>query len=880
MKAAHLRTEYLDRPIGLDIAAPRLFWTCEGGREQTAYRITASRGGAVIWDSGKVPSAEMTHIPWGGPKLRSRDRVTWSVTLWDENDQPGEAAESWFELGLLSPDEWYAQWITGAYKPKKNTRYPVDCFRKAFTLKRPAMRARLYSTACGLYDAELNGRPVTDGVLLPGSTDYRKRLQYQVTDVTDLLAEENVLTVELADGWYRGSVGCYGLTNVFGRETKLLVQLEIEYADGGRERILSDGSWQWSNDGPIRFADLKDGEVIEAGRVPSYSGMAKVTAAPKGAVLCAGNNVLPKMKERFTPTLLTTPNGQTVLDFGQNLAGFLACTLQGPEGSTVRIRLGECLDADGNFTQKNFQSVRPKKEAGALTQTMLAVGMGEKLPGEKTLTPLQEVTITCSGGIDRYCTRFAVFGFRYALVCSDQPVDPAQFEAVAVYSDMTPAGRFSCSDAAVNRLWQNTLWSMKSNFLDVPTDCPTRERLGWTGDAQIFFRTGAYMMDTASFFRKWLRDMRDNQMKDGKISAVIPFNGCAVMYDNTGGSVGWADAAVLIPWRYYEAYGDEDLLRECWPMMRALAQYMIENTGHKDKKQAKADPFNQYVYEKGVHLGEWLEPEEFQDKIAAGGTGLHTEECTAYLHHTMTVMSRAADLLGEAEEAELYQRYADGAAKAYSRLFLQGGAPDTDRQAKLVRPLALGLGTAQERAALEQRLAQAAVNRGYRVQTGFLSTPYVLPVLSEAGRGDLAYRMLHNKKSPGWLYEVEQGATTIWENWEGNLSQNHYSPGAVCEWLMTGMLGIRQDGVRRFVIAPLPEAVSGPSPADGDAVTSAEGSYDSLYGRVSVQWTVQDGVIRYQIAVPANTAAEVRLPDGTVRTLQGGECVTLRQTVQ
>ena len=861
MKPTQLRVEYLSDPIGIDIPSPRFFWKLPGEGRQTAYRITAYRNGREIWNTGKVISSEMTHIPYRGKELKSRDRVEFAVALWDEKDAEGEPETGSFEMGLLAASDWTGKWISGNYKPKKNTRYPADCFRRKFTADPGLVSARLYITACGLYEAEINGTRVGEFVLAPGSTDYRKRIQYQTYDVTELIraSEENALTVTLADGWYRGSIGCFAPTNVFGRQTKLLCQLELSYEGGRRHVIGSGGGFEWSNDGPVRFADLEDGEIIEPARTPSYSGKALVVK--EKVVPTAPDNVPVTRHERLRGTLTRTPAGKTVVDFGQNLAGFVSFSVSGIKGKKITLTMGEILDENGEFTQKNMQEETTANEMSQMQQIMLITGNKQRLKCEMKFSPQQRVVYTCRGGRETYETRFAIFGFRYALAETELDLSDAVFEAVAVYSDMPETGTFACSDERVNRLWQNTLWSMKSNYADVPTDCPTRERLGWTGDAQIFFRTGAYMMDTAAFFRKWLRDMQDNQTKKGKISAVVPYNGCSMVYDNTGASVGWADAAVLIPYRYYEAYGDAEVLRECYPMMKAYAEFMIANTGHKDRKEAKADPCNKYVYEKGMHLGEWLEPEEFNEAVTAGSRPSRTEEATAYLHYTMSMMAKSAEVLGQSGDAARYQEYADGAAKAYSRLFLQGASPDTDRQAKLVRPLAMGIGTRKERKAMQERLAQAVENREYCVMTGFLSTPYVLPVLTEAGRSDLAYRMLLNEKKPGWLYEVLAGATTIWENWEGTLSQNHYSPGAVCQWLMETAAGIRQDGKAAFVIAPVPAK---------EGITWAKGSYDSLWGRVESGWEISGGEVIYRFTIPAGTTATVLLPGKEPEVLEGG----------
>jgi alpha-L-rhamnosidase len=858
MKATNLRTEYLVEPLGLGTARPRFYWNCDGGLTQTAYRIVAHRDGSTVWDSGVVPSSRMAHIPYDGERLRSRDRVEWTVTLWDEDGVEGQPATSGFELGLLDPSDWSALWIRGDYTPKKNTRYPVDHFRSSFATRGGIRRARLYATACGVYDAHINGRRVGEYRLAPGSTDYNHRLQYQTYDVTELLGAANLLDLRLADGWYRGSLGAFGATNVFGRETKLMFQLEIDYADGTRETIRSDDSVAWSNDGPLRFADLQDGEVYDASKTPTFSGRARV--AKPGRRPTASDNVEPRHQEVFTPVLLTTPSGARVLDFGQNIAGVVSFEVTGRRGQRVRLRMGETLDADGEFTQTNFQEHRPVREYKRVTELLVMTGNSKRVRGEMQPTPLQQVEVLCAGGTTSYTTEFAVFGFRYALVETDIDIDPDDFRAIAVYSDMTATGEFECSNPQVNRFLQNTRWSMKGNFLDVPTDCPTRERLGWTGDAQIFFDTASYLMDVGSFYRKWLRDLQDNQKKSGKVSAVAPYNGFGMVYDSTGSSVGWGDAAVLTPYRFWKRYGDEQLLRECYPMMKAYGRFMISRTGHKSKSAAKANPHNKYVYEKGMHLGEWLEPEEFKEVISATTRTLRTEEATAYLHYTMTHLAEVARALGEDEDAALFAEYADGAKRAYEHLFFAEGTIDTDRQAKLVRPIALGLADGPVRQRLEERLVQAVESRGYTIGTGFLSTPFVLPVLTAAGRADVAYRMLENDTAPSWLAEVKAGATTVWEDWEGKVSLNHYSPGAVCQWLFDTVAGIRPAGENHFVIAPAP----------GGTLTWARGEYASLYGRVSSRWELDGGSIRVEVEVPANCAAEVRLPGGACHSVGAG----------
>lgn len=857
MIATHLRTEYLKVPMGLETEKPRFFWRCESGIKQTAYQIVAMREDEIIWDSGKVQSDQMTHIPYNGQVLHSRDEIHWSVKLWDEHEMEGEWSSSSFEMGLLQTKDWKAKWISGDYIPENNTRYPVDCFLREFTIDREVKKARLYITALGLYEAKLNGKKIGEFCLAPGCTDYRYRLQYQVYDITSLVEEHNFFELQLADGWYRGSIGCFGLTNVFGRETKLLCQLELQFTDGTTEVITSDDKFMWSNDGPIRFADLKDGEVVDASKLPSYSGRAKVVTEKIAPT--ASGNVDVRQQEVFTAALLTTPLGNKVLDFGQNIAGFISFQVQGEKDQKLKLRCGEILDPNGEFTQHNIQVKKPAHEFDQQTEMLLITGNLGAIQDELVPTPKQEIEFICSGNIDEYTMQFSIFGFRYAEIETDIAFDPAKFKAIAVYSDLEQTGQFECSNSKVNQFVHNTKWSMKGNFLDIPTDCPTRERLGWTGDAQIFFNTGAYFMNIAPFFRKWLNDVADAQFEDGRSSAVVPYTGADMLYKATGSSVGWGDAIVLIPYRYWKHYGDVSMIQEFYDVMHKYAMFMIQNTGHRDEQVALNNPFNQYIYEKGMHLGEWLEPEDYGDGPMSAST-LRPEEGTAYLHYTMRHMTEIAQALNKLDDEKLFASYAEGAMKAYDWLCLSAGTINTDRQAKLVRPLALGLLEGEKKQNVQDRLVQAVENLNYRIGTGFLSTPFILPVLTEAGRTDLAYKMLENEEAPSWLAEVNAGATTVWEHWDGRESNNHYSPGSVCEWLFDTVGGIRMAGANHFIVQPIP----------GGTLTYAKAQYDSIYGTVCCGWEATNSAYRFEVQLPANTSATIVLPNGEIHQVHSG----------
>lgn len=847
IKPIELRTEYLSDPIGIDIERPRLFWKAVGALRQSAYRILAYSGGKQIWDSGKIESDAM-HCDFPLP-LTSRQRVEWKLTLWDENGEEGEASEAFFEMGLLGPKDWKAEWISGRYSPRKSRRYPVSCFRKVFS-SGPAAKARLYISACGLYEARLNDSRVGDFVLAPGSTDYRKRIQYQSYDVTRLLKEgENRLCVELADGWYRGSSGSKGRTNTYGKATKFIAQLEITMKDGSSLTLVTDESWEWSQDGPILFADLKDGERVDARLAPSYEGQAKMVSFH--ANLTSSDNVPVKEHERFRPLeLILTPTGKKVLKFPQNLSGYLSFRLHAREGDKIRIALGEMLDERGEFTLKNVQCKRKGK-----------------------LSPLQEIDYICKEGINEYKPKFFYGGFQYALIETDVPFEKEDFEAIAVYSDFRETSSFECSNPLINQFYKNTLWSLKSNSTDFPSDCPTRERMGWTGDSQLFFNTASYLVDYASFARKHLRDIYDRQWKSGRLPQIAPYAHEDWFMWTMNGSVGWACAGVYIPYYFYGKYGDRRILEEHYEGMLSYAEFMIKRAGkwggvcskslHLSRKNRK------YAVNAGQSYGEWAEPNDVMAFQWYDFASPHPEESTAYTYFTLKHVLEIAEILGKPMNEELLRikEYSEGAKAAYQELIAKKGFTlDTDRQAKLVRPLYMGLLDPKQEEFAKKRLIKALDHYSWRIGTGFLSTPFILYVLGGIDI-ELAYRLVENEQMPGWLFMPKMHANTIWESWEGTQAQsgiaslNHYSKGALCQWLFDTCCGIRMGGSpNSFLIAPRP----------GGHLTFAQASYDSIYGRVTSSWRKEGGKLSFQIDIPCNAKAKIVLPNGQEEEVGAG----------
>lgn len=863
MKAINLKTEYLKNPIGIDIDNPRVMWNCEGGIKQTAYQIITDE-----WDSGRVMSSSMRAVV--PVKFEKGKRVTFKIRLWDENDKEGEfSEENFFEYGIKN---WSAKWITGNYEVDKKgyekekkleksfflsginylatsnkpepDRFPVDYFKKEFGAKKNVKSARLYATACGIYSAYINGKKVSMP-LAPGVTDYRKRVQYQTYDVTALIKENNIINIDLADGWYRGSCGAWGLKNQYGSETKILAQLEIQYIDGSTDTVITDSSWLWSNDGSVRFADNKDGEIVDANKVATYYTRAKLTS--HNVTPTASNNVPIAEKETFKGEMTTAPSGKKLINFKQNMAGYVSFKINAKKGQKITLRFGEMLDESGELTLKNIQC-----------------------KNKKITTPLQTIEYTCKDGVNEYKPNFAIFGFTYMEIDTDVEVAADDFTAIAVYSDMEETGFFDSSNELLNKFVKATKWSTKSNSADLPTDCPTRERHGWTGDAQIFFNTAAYLFDYATFSKKYIRDVFDWQQKDGKLPQIVPYGGVDFFMSWMNGSVGWSDVGVLLPYRFWKIYNDDCLIKRYYAGMVKYAKFMISRCGkwtplkHNIRLSSKN---SKYFVNFGQSYGEWAEPKDVFPNDWKNTVMPNPEESTAYTSYILSLMCEIAKYMGDEANLPLFKEYSGGCKKAYGELTTKKDySLDTDRQAKLVRPLFMNLLDESSTEFAKKRLVKALDNYGWRLGTGFLSTPFILDVLADINI-DYAYKLLENEEMPGWLFMPKNGATTIWESWEGTKAQggiaslNHYSKGAVCEWLFKEMCGIKVDGENHFVIKPQP----------GGHFDFAKAEYKSIFGTVKSGWKKQNDKYIYEIEIPANCTAEIVLPNDEKYTVTAGK---------
>ena len=558
MKAVKLKTAHLVDPLGIDVQHPVLSWNVEGGIRQSAYQVSAYREEEEIWTTGKVASNQMQAL-YDGP-FGSRERISWKVKVWDENGKEGLWSEdAWFEYALLAKQDWQAKWINpeiSTFNPEENQ--PASYLVKEFTLEK-AGNARAYVSAHGIYALTINGRRVKDNILTPGTSEYWYRMPYQTFDVSDYLTVgENKVEVTLGDGWYRGCNGNTGTRNVFGKDLALLLQLEVD-----REIVLiTDETWMAAQDGPITFNDIQLGECVDARKVPAAFHGVKVEEFGYDNLMCM--NTLPiREKESFKAKLIHTPDGGVVLDFGQNMSGYVSFKLHAKAGQTIRLTHGEYLDGEGNFSDDNFRTIGRKQELH------------------------QVVEYTCKEGLNEYTPSLCIFGFQMVKVETDIPITGEEFTSHAVYSDMAQTATFECDHPLVNKLMENTMWSQRSNFVDIPMDCPQRERSGWTGDTGVFVGTGLMLMDAYPVFARWLGECRVDQYEDGKIFNMSPRrqpkpSKFDEMYD---GSCGWGDAIIIVPYTMYKLYGDKRILEENYDMMRRWLGYC-------EKKAKKSRPKN------------------------------------------------------------------------------------------------------------------------------------------------------------------------------------------------------------------------------------------------------------------------------------------------
>jgi alpha-L-rhamnosidase len=851
----HLRCNSLDSPLGVHDAAPRLSWRLATGERrnarQAAYRIAVStrrNGPADLWDSGRVRSDATTQITYRGRTLASRQRAWWRVEIWDERNRRGVSAPAFWEAGLLERGEWRGAWIGAALAGGPETGAPSPYLRTIFNVGKKVATARLFATALGLYEFHLNGQRVGHDVFTPGWTEYKKRVQYQAYDVTALLRPgANAAGAILGDGWYCGHLG-WRERNYYGDRPLLLAQLVLTFTDGTTQTIVTDGAWKTAF-GPIVESDLIHGETYDARRElrgwddPGYddSTWLPITQFPDpkvelSPVLGPPVHAAQELKPIAPPAKIDIwPSSVWVFDLGQNMVGRVRLHVRGKAGQVVRLRFAEMLNKDGTLYTENLRAAR---------QTDHYILRGD--PRGET-----------------WESRFTFHGFRYAEIAGHpDALLPDALTGIVLHSDTPRTGTFSCSDPLINQLQSNIDWGQRGNFLEVPTDCPQRnERLGWMGDAQVFSRTAAWNRDVAGFFNKWQRDIADAQGAEGQMPSIAPhIDGVA-----DDGGPAWADAAAICPWTMYLCYADKALLARHFDSLTSFIGYMEGQSRGLIRSHPNGKAWQGY--------GDWLALD------GSGNVFGNTPKDligTAMFAYSTSLVAKMARVLGRTKDAVRYERLAERIRRAYQNRFLTGDGLATGlTQTSYVLTLQFDLAPVALRPKLMAELVRDIEARGHKLTTGFVGASYLPHVLSRFGRCDLAYKLLHQKAWPSWLYAVTQGATTIWERWDGWTKENgfqdkgmnsfnHYAYGAIGSWLYAVVAGVDLDPVepafKRIRLAPQP----------GGELTSARGSLESPHGRILSAWKLGAGRFEWEVIVPPNTTASARFPvPGKARITEG-----------
>jgi alpha-L-rhamnosidase len=850
LSPTYLRCEYLTNPLGVDAANPRLSWIVtspERGQRQTAWRVLVASSRellhadtADLWDSGKVNGSQTAHIRYAGKDLSSHQACYWKVRVWDKDgrESPWSEPARW-TMGLLQPGDWSGEWIgfdAGRERPpaaegqRRRGRGrgqqpiflpPVPQLRHEFQVEKPVRRAILYGAALGLADFHLNGKRVHSEWFPSGWTDYAKRVYYRAYDVSDQIrGGSNVLGAVLADGWFSGYVGWGNRRDHYGRNPRLRALLHLEFADGTTADIVSGPDWKAAH-GPWTSADFLKGEAYDARRemkgwdAPGFDAAAW---QPVGT----GAEVQPALEAHpaepvvafaeLTPVKMTAPKpGVFVYDLGQNFAGVVRLAVRGEAGQTVTLRFAERLQPDGNIYVTNLR-------AATSTDTYICRG----------------------DGVETWEPRFTFHGFQYVEVSGISERDAADaIVGVALSSAAPVVGEFACSNPLLNKLYSNIVWTQWANYIEIPTDCPQRdERLGWTGDAQIYVHTATQNSDVAAFYTKWLVDLDDGQLADGQYPRVAPRK----VTEEEGGPA-WADAGVICPWTIYQTYGDRSILESRYAnMARFVASY---------ENRSRPGPLPPERYHA---FGDWLNvrADTPRDVIYM-----------AYFAHSARLMSQIAELLGKAEDAQRYRDLVEQIRASFQKEYVDAdGRVRGDTQTCYVLAIAYGLLTEEQEKRAADYLVERIRERDWHLSSGFVGTKDLMLVLAKIGRNDVAYRLALNETYPSWGFSIANGATSIWERWNGWTPEDgfadpgmnsfaHYSFGAVYQWMAENIGGIRSEspGYDRIVIAPQP----------GGGLTSGRTVYNSIHGRIESEWVFEEGFV-LRAVIPVNTTARIELP--------------------
>lgn len=843
MNIANMRVEYQINPLGIESLQPRLSWILETKGlydvQQKSYQIFVAsskeklfKGHFDLWDSGKVDSNESVQIQYKGKKLYSGQYCYWKVRIWT-NKNPGfiESDICYWSMGLLSTDHWKAEWI-GLEREKDIDFIPARYLRKEFRIDQSIKKAIVYSTALGVYELHFNGQKVNN-LFSPGWTDYAKCVQYETHDVTHLISQgSNAIGIVLGSGWYCGHIGMTG-TCWYGDTPYALLQLHIEYDDGSTDEIVTNQSWRVTT-GPLLYSEIIMGEMYDSTKElgnwnkseynDSLWSKPKILSTYKGQLKSILEPPIRIIKEIKPKSVTKTPRGSYIFDMGQNMVGWSSIKVRGPKGHKITLSYAEMLNEDGTLYIDNLRDAKQ----------------------------VDHYILSGSRQGEIYEPHFTFHGFRYVEVLNPPCNLTAQnLIGKVIHSETPRVGNLKTSDPMINQLYQNIIWGQRGNFLSIPTDCPQRdERLGWTGDAQIFFRTASYNMDVAQFFTKYLQDVVDAQLPTGAFPDVAPDGGW-IWYKTTvkeepwlaPDNAGWGDAGVIIPWAMYCVYNDKKILEQMYPSMKKWIFYLKERS-------------NNYIRPDHGDYGDWLSINSVTPNEVVN---------TAYFAYSTFLMSKIAEILDEKEESKYYQKLFKKIKKAFNRTFVDSdGRIYGDSQTVYILALRFNLLEENQKKKALRHLVENIREMDNHLTTGFLGVGHILPVLSDHGEDDLAYKLLKQENFPSWLYSVKHGATTIWERWDGwtekngfqtprTNSFNHYALGSVGEWMYRYMAGIdaKKSGFRHIIIRP----------RIWKGLSYVEASYHSIYGEITSSWEIKNEKGVLIVNIPANTSADIYIPN-------------------
>lgn len=817
MKLNNLRIEYMDNPLGLDIANPRFSWqlvSSEKGVMQTAYQITVTKDTEEVWNTGKVEADTSILVEYEGLPLQASTLYQIHVNVWDNQGNQASIAGH-FETGLLKGSNFTADWITHTF-PDDETAPPI--FQKIFTADKEIQSARLYASSLGVYEISINGNRVGDHYFAPGWTNYKERLQYQTYNLDGLLERQNKIEITVGNGWYKGIFGFTCTPNHYGDRVAAIAELHIVYTDGSKEIIKTDDSWKVTK-GPIRSSEIYMGETYDSCYVDDI--LYDVVPFSYNNERLVAQESEPVSITRRLPAVMffTTPKGEQVIDFGQILTGFVELKITGLEGQVITIRHAEVLDKEGNLYPETLRQ---------------AISIDRFI---------------CNGKEQVFRPHFTFHGFRYIAVEGLDVIQPELFTACVLHSHLEETGSLTTSNEMVNQLFSNIQWSHRGNFLDIPTDCPQRdERLGWTGDAQVFAGTAAFNMNVASFFTKWLRDLASEQTEEYGVPQIIPN-----ILGNQDGAAAWGDAAVIVPWTMYQMYGDLKLLEQQYDSMKGWVDYI---TGRCEANG---------LWQTGFQYGDWLglDKEEISNE-RTGATDVYLV-ANAYYAYSTELLAKTARVLNRSEDVSQYERLHRQIKSAFQEEYISAtGRLVSETQTACVLALHFNLVDDKHRERVRKTLESNIAQHKNHLTTGFVGTPYLCHVLSENQLHELAGILFLKEDFPSWLYAVKKGATTIWERWNSILpngdfdtsgmnSLNHYAYGSIGEWMYRKLAGINQiqPGFKKILIHP--QFIKG--------ISAVEASYHSVYGEIKSSWSCRNGEIIVNVTIPANTTAVIKLPE-------------------